>query len=354
MARFFKKRVQNKGLAPGSLVFIGEQKIENPLIRVIDFDKEYLEEKELEDIKAGKDYIDKNTVTWLNIDGLHQVDLIKETGKLFGLHPLLLEDLMSTAQRPKFEDFDDYLFFTLKMLYFDKEQEIFRTEQLSMIIGKSYLLTFQERKGDVFSPVRERIRKSKGRIRVSGVDYLAYALLDTVIDNYISIIEKLGDQIEDLEAEIMMSNGKDVSEKIYSLKKELSFLRKSIRPVREAVGALLKTESALIDEKTVPFLKDLNDLIVHTTEAIDTYRDMLADQLNTYNSAISNKMNDIMKVLTIFAAIFIPLTFVAGIYGTNFKYLPELEFRYSYFIFWGILILIAGIMLAYFRRKKWL
>ncbi len=198
MARFFKKSDQNKGLAPGSLVFIGEQKTDNPRIRLLDFDKNVLEEDVLKDIKEGKDFITKNTVTWLNIDGLHETGLIKETGKIFELHPLLLEDLLNTGQRPKFEDFDKCLFITLKMLRFDKEQDIFRSEQLSMVLGKTYLLTFQEKPGDVFDPVRDRIRKSKGRIRIAGVDYLAYALLDTIVFNYIQIIENIGGQVEDL------------------------------------------------------------------------------------------------------------------------------------------------------------
>lgn len=354
MARFFKKRDQNKGLAPGALVFIGEQRTEKPRIRVLDFDNTVLEEGVLEDIKEGKGFISKNSVTWLNIDGLHETSLIKEAGQIFELHPLLLEDLLNTGQRPKFEDFDNCLFFTLKMLRFDKEQDIFRSEQLSMVLGKTYLLTFQEKPADVFDPVRDRIRKSKGRIRVFGVDYLAYALLDTVVDNYLLIIEKIGSRVEDLEDLIISNSEADISEQIYTLKREINFLRKTIRPFKEATSALLKSESNLIDEKTVPFLKDLNDLVVQVTEGIDTYREMLTDQLNTYNTIVSNKMNDIMRVLTIFAAIFIPLTFIAGIYGTNFKFLPELEYRYSYFIFWFVLIVIAAILLLYFKRKKWL
>ena len=208
--------------------------------------------------------------------------------------------------------------------------------------------------GDVFEPVRERIRKQKGRIRVSGVDYLAYALLDTVIDNYIYIIERFGNKIEDMEEAVLESTDSEVMEKLGNYRKEMNFLRKNIRPAREAIIQLAKIDTDLINKKTVPFLKDLEDLITQASEAIDTYREMLSDQMNLYNSFLSNKMNDIMRVLTIFAAIFIPLTFVAGIYGTNFDYLPELHFKYSYFILWGILILIAVSMLVYFKRKKWL
>jgi magnesium transporter len=221
------------------------------------------------------------------------------------------------------------------------------------VVADRFVLTFQERPGDVFEPVRERIRRQKSRIRVSGTDYLACALMDTVVENYISVIEQIGEQIEDLEEEILSGHDAGVMEKINGFKRETSYLRKSIRPAREAVFQLSRLESDLIHEKTRPFVKDLEDLIIHATEAIDTYRDLLIDQLNIHNSVTANRMNDIMKVLTIFAAIFIPLTFIAGIYGTNFEYLPELRYKYSYFIFWGVLIVIAGALLYYFKKKRW-
>jgi magnesium transporter len=240
------------------------------------------------------------------------------------------------------------------MIRYEKEKQMIVNEQLSMVLGDTFLLTFQEQPGDVFEPVRERIRNQKGRIRGAGIDYLAYALLDTVVDNYIFIIEKLGEKIEDIEEEVLEKADSGVMEKINMFKREMNFLRKSIRPAREAIIQLSKLDSELIREQTIPFLKDLQDLITQAAEAIDTYRDMLSDQLNLYNSVISNRMNDIMKVLTIFAAIFIPLTFIAGIYGTNFEYLPELHFKYSYFVFWGVMITVAVVMLLFFKRKKWL
>jgi magnesium transporter len=279
---------------------------------------------------------------------------MQKIGDIFDLHPLLLEDIMNTDQRPKLEEFDNCLFLVLKMLRYDKEKQVIIAEQLSMVLGRTFLLTFQEQPGDVFEPVRERIRKQKGRIRATGIDYLAYALVDTVIDNYIAIIERIGEQIEDLDEEVLTNPKPVVMEKINTLKREMNYLRKSIRPLREAVIQLLKLDSKLIKDKTIPFLRDLQDLIIHATEAIDMYREMLSDQLNIYNSSISNRMNEIMKVLTIFAAIFIPLTFVAGIYGTNFEYLPELHYKYSYFILWGVMISVAIAMLSYFKRKDWL
>lgn len=354
MARFFKKREEIKGMSPGSLIFIGNKKVENVRIRVIDYDGAQLKEDELKEIAEGAEFKRTNTVTWINVDGLHDISLIKEIGDTFDLHPLLLEDILNTGQRPKLEEFDNCLFLVVKMLRYDKEKQMIISEQLSMVLGATFLLTFQEQPGDVFEPVRERIRKQKARIRASGIDYLAYALLDRVVENYVFIVERLGEQIEDMEEEVLQRAEPAVMEKINSFKREMNFLRKSIRPAREAVVQISKLDSELINDQTIPFLKDLQDLITQAAEAIDTYRDMLSDQLNLYNSVIGNRMNDIMKVLTIFAAIFIPLTFIAGIYGTNFEYLPELKFKYSYFIFWGVMLGVAVVMLIYFKKKKWL
>ncbi len=354
MARFFKKREEIKGLSPGSLVFIGNKKVENIRIRVIDYDGTQLKEDTLKDIADGAEFKRTNTVSWINVDGLHDLALMKEIGSTFDLHPLLLEDILNTGQRPKLEEFGNCIFLVLKMLRYDKEKQMIISEQLSMVLGDTFLLTFQEQPGDVFEPVRERIRKQKARIRASGIDYLAYALLDCVVENYVFIVERLGEQIEDIEDEVLEKAEPAVMEKINAFKQEMNFIRKSVRPAREAIIQLSKLDSELINEQTTPFLKDLQDLITQAAEAIDTYRDMLSDQLNLYNSVIANRMNDVMKILTIFAAIFIPLTFIAGIYGTNFEYLPELKFKYSYFIFWGAMVAVAGVMLIFFRKKKWL
>lgn len=223
-----------------------------------------------------------------------------------------------------------------------------------MILGKTFLITFQERPADVFEPVRERIRKQKGRIRKVGIDYLAYTLLDTIVDNYIFIIERLGEQIEELEEEILGNQTQDVLTKINNYKREMNYLRKSIRPAKEFIQQLTRIDSDLIHEQTMMFLKDLLDLASQAVEAIDTYREMLSDHLNIYNTGVSNKLNEILKILTIFSAIFIPLTFIAGIYGTNFEYFPELHYRYSYFIFWGVLIVVALVMVRFFKRRNWL
>ena len=353
MARFLKNREKVKGQSPGALIFVGTQKVDTLNMRLIDYDDKNLVEKDLVDIKDGAPYKKTPSVTWININGLHDVETIGNIGQAFDLHPLVMEDILNTGQRPKIDDYGAYLFIVLKMIRFDKDTQKIVNEQLSVVLADTFVLTFQERPGDVFDPVRERIRRHTTRIRGCRTDYLAYVLMDTVVENYISIIEHLGEKIEDLEEAVLLGHNPDVMETINLFKREISYLRKSIRPAREAIFQLLRLESDLIHEKTHFFFKDLEDLIIHATEAIDTYRDLLTDQLNIFNSVTANKMNDIMKVLTIFAAIFIPLTFIAGIYCTNFDYLPELRYKYSYFIFWGVLVVIAGALLGYFKKKRW-
>lgn len=354
MARFLKNKEATLGKAPGELVFIGEEKVQEATIRVIDYDRDNLSEKELYDIRDGLPYKETETVTWLNINGLHDTELIRQVGKVFNLHALVLEDVVNTGQRPKMEEYDDYLFFVIKMIRYDENEGLIKSEQLSMILGKSFVVTFQEQPGDVFEPVRDRIRKQKGRIRKVGIDYLAYALLDTIVDNYIFIIERLGEKIEDIEDEILDNPTQDVLTRINNYKREMNYLRKSIRPAREFMLHLAKLDSDLIQDETTPFLKDLLDLASQAVEVIDTYREMLSDHLNIYNTGVNNRLNEIMKVLTIFSAIFIPLTFIAGIYGTNFDNLPELHYPYSYFIMWTVFLIVSLAMLRFFRRKNWL
>ncbi len=354
MARFFKKREQNKGLPPGALVFIGQQKMEQPELYLIDYSKEHLEEKpiqrlaELEALRASK------TITWLNIDGIHDTELIREVGEFFSIHPLLLEDILNTGQRAKVAQIEDTLLITMKMLNFDRETSQVKSEQLSIVIHQHFLITFQERSGDTFEAVRERIRGAKGRIRHSGTDYLAYALLDTVVDNYIYLVEHLGENIEELELQILENPDKEVLGKINVFKRELQFLSKVMRPAKDIPRQLLREEVSGIEKKTEPFFRDLEDLLTHVIESLDTYRDLTSDYLNMYHTVMSTKMNDVMKVLTIFASIFIPITFFAGVYGMNFDFLPELHFKWAYPIFWAIVIGVVISMLLFFKRRKWL
>ncbi|MBF0200316.1 MAG: magnesium/cobalt transporter CorA [Desulfamplus sp.] len=352
MARFFKKREQARGQSPGELIFIGEKKVDYIQCKRIDYNGTNINEMDIHDIKTLSSH-PHGMISWININGLHDISAVKEIGNLFQIHPLVLEDIVNTGQRPKIEEFDTSIFIVMKMIRFDKESGMMVNEQLSIVIAENMVLTFQERPGDVFDPVRERIRRHKGRIRNSGSDYLAYALMDTVVDNYIHIVERLGEKIEELEDDILSNPDRSVMEKISSFKREINYLRKSIRPAREALAQIPKLENDLLKTVTVPFFKDLNDLITHVTEAIDTYRDLLTDQLSIYNSVTSNRMNDIMKILTMFSSIFIPLTFITGIYGTNFDYLPELNYRYSYFILWGVIIVIASSLILFFKRKGW-
>lgn len=354
MARFLKNRNASAGRAPGEMIFIGERKMEESTIKIIDYDGVNLVEQEIHDANEVIALKNTETVSWININGVHDKKLIESVGKAFDLHTLVLDDIVDTGQRPSVEDYDNYIFFTLKMMRYDEIEQKIESEQLSMVLGKSFLITFQERPGDVFEPIRDRIRKQKGRIRKVGIDYLAYALLDIIVENYIIIIERLGERIEDLENEILENPTREVLSRINDYKREMNYLRKSIRPARELILQFSRMDSDLIQENNLPFIKDLLDLSIQAVEVIDTYREMLSDYLEIYNTGVNNRLNEIMKVLTIFSAVFIPLTFIAGIYGTNFENLPELSFKYSYYIFWGVLVIIAISMLGFFKRKKWL
>jgi len=354
MARFLKKKEAALGQPPGSAVFIGEQRVSETRINSTCYSPTELEESTIDSAQAWSPGISDATVQWIDITGLHNPETITSIGARFNLHPLTIEDILHTGQRPKMEEFDHYLYFVLKMLHYDQENKVIRSEQLSIVMGESFVLTFQEQPGDTFNPVRERIRKQRGRIRKTGSDYLAYALLDTVVDNYIASIERLGEEVEDLEHEIITNPEREVLEKIKLFKREINYLRKTARPAREFILQLSRLDNDLIQESTAPFVKDLLDLSTQSVEIVETYRDVLSDYLDIYNTGVNNRLNDILRVLTIFSAIFIPLTFIAGVYGTNFEYLPELHYRYSYFIFWGVLIVIAVVMLRFFRKRNWL
>jgi magnesium transporter len=354
MARFLKSRQKAHGQAPGSPIFIGKQKMEIPRIRVIQYNMDSMIEEELNNIDNIKSYIKKDYVTWINIDGLHNTELLEQLTSMINLSSLALEDILNTDQRPKFFQDLKNILVILKAFIYNKDSNILSSEQISFIIGNNYLITIQERVGDYFEPVRNRLRKSIGKIRDSGADYLCYTLLDSIVDSYIMNIELLGDIIEDQEEAILKGTNKRIIEDIYRHKTEISFIRKSIRPVKEVMTHIIKYESELIHRKTRVYLNDLDDLVDQALEATEIYYTMVSDQLTVYHTNLSNRVNDVMKVLTVFASVFIPLTFIAGVYGTNFDYLPELHFRYSYFIMLGVMLVVAVIMLIYFRRKKWL
>jgi len=348
------KRSKKAGLPPGTLVHIGKKKTEKVKITVIDYDEKNFWEKDVKTVEECFPFKDKPTVTWINIDGIHDVEIIEKIGKHFGVHPLLLEDIMNSEQRPKMEDFEEYIFIVLKMLRYDEKQDEIKSEQVSLILGSNFIVSFQEMEGDVFNLVRERIRNEKGRIRKMKADYLAYTLIDAVIDNYFIILEKTGEKIEDMEDELVTNPTPGTLQTIHNLKREMIFLRKSVWPLREVINGMQKAESPLIKESTGIYLRDVYDHTIQVIDTIETFRDMISGMLDIYLSSISNKMNEVMKVLTIIATIFIPLTFVAGLYGMNFKYMPELEWHFGYFAILLLMIIIGISMIFYFRRKKWL
>lgn len=353
MSKLFRKS-KTVGLPPGTVVYTGDEKAEKVKITLIDYDEKQFLEKEIKHIDECFTFKDKTTVTWINIDGLHKTDTIEQIGKHFQVHPLLMEDVVSIGQRPKLEDFENYLFLILKMLYFNEDGVTIEAEQLSLIVGDNFLISFQEREGDVFNPIRERIRKAKGRIRKSGADYLAYSLVDAVVDNYFIILEKLGENLEDIEDELVTEPTPETLVDIHNMKREMIFLRRSVWPLREVISSLERGESALIKKPNRIYMKDVYDHTIQVMDTIETFRDMLSGMLDIYLSSVSNRMNEVMKVLTIIATLFIPLTFIAGIYGMNFRYMPELEWRWSYPILWLVMTGISISMLFYFRRKKWL
>ncbi|NNC51346.1 MAG: magnesium/cobalt transporter CorA [Flaviramulus sp.] len=341
------------GQAPGSIIYTGEKSDQKLFIEAFDYTKDKCIARELLNVEECFNF-EEGSITWININGLNHVEAIGKIGDHYELHPLVLEDIVNIRQRPKIDEYEDYLFVVLKMLYYDANEKIV-SEQVSFILGKEYVLTFQESDGDVFNEVRERIKQGKGRVRSQNADYLLYVLIDAVVDHYFSVIEILGDKIEDFETEIFSGNATDdVSRDIQDLKREILRVRRAIFPLREVINRIEKNDSQLIEKKTLTYYRDIYDHLIQVSENIDIYREMIWSLMDMYMTTISNKMNEVMKVLTIMASIFIPLTFIAGIYGMNFEYIPELSYKYSYFILWGVLILIFISMIVYFKRKKWL
>jgi magnesium transporter len=353
MQRFTMRRSKKAGLPPGALVYIGEKRVHKPKITVIDYDEAGFQEREATTIEECLPLGDAPTVTWINVDGIHQAELLQEIGECFGLHYLVLEDILNTDQRPKTEDFGDHIFIVLRMFHEEGNDEVIE-EQLSLILGDRFVVSFQEKEGDVFGPIRERIRKSGGRIRRMGADYLAYALMDSVVDNYFVVLERLGEEIELLEEELVANPTTETLQTIHDLRREIVFLRKSVWPLRGIVSGLQRGESALIQQSTLIYLGDVYDHTIRVMDTVEAFRDVVSGMLDIYLSSVSNRMNEVMKVLTIIATIFIPLTLVAGIYGMNFQYMPELGWRWGYPLVWLVMLAIAGLMLVYFRRTKWL
>jgi len=347
------------GLPPGTPIYTGEKREEAVKITLFDYDRDHVDITTVSAAEACVPFKDSPTATWINVDGLYQVDLIEKLCNCFGLHPLTIEDILNTSQRPKVDVYEEYVYIVVRMhMYDDAEKEI-KSEQISFILSNKFLLTFQESEGDTFDAVRNRIKINKGRIRKMGNDYLAYALLDSIVDYYFNVLEKVGEDIEALEDELVDNPSSATMHKIHFLKREMILLRKSIWPLREVVSSLRRDEIPQISDAIDFFLSDLYDHTIQVIETIETYRDMVAGMLDIYLSAISNRMNEVMKVLTIFAAIFIPLTVIAGVYGMNFNTdrspfnMPELNWYFGYPFVLGLMTVVGAGMLIYFKRKKW-
>ncbi len=350
-----KKPTQKKkaGLPPGTVVHTGQRRLENASITVFDYDKDALNRYQaasIEEVFSTKPL----DVRWLNIDGLHDTELIEKIGDHYGIHPLVLEDICHTNQRPKIEEFDNYIYVVLKMLTYNDATGQVAIEQVSLVLGDGYVISFQEALGDVLEPLRQRIISAKGRIRKQAADYLLYAVIDSIIDNYFVVIEAIGEKIEAIQQQVAAEPTQENLRLIYEIKRQMVALRRAVWPLRELVNGLQKTESELVKTPTMPFIRDIYDHVIQIIDTTETLRETASGLLEIYLSTINNRMSSVMQVLTIIATLFIPLTFIAGIYGMNFEYMPELACKWSYPIgFWVIVVGVIGTMLAYFKKKKW-
>ncbi len=356
MSRSHVVSSRKAGKAPGELIFVGDRKQEKSVFSLCVYDEKSVDEHD--DISfdgtLGLFGEGDKKVRWLNIDGLSDVKIIEKIGHNLSIHPLVLEDIVNTDQRPKVEFFDEYVFVVVKMLSWDSKEKMIGSEQVSFLLFENSLVSFQERSGDVFEPVRNRLRLGKGRLRKRSVDFLLYALLDAIADQYFVVLEGLGEQIEQIESEVLKNPDPEVVKRIYSMKNELIFLRKAAWPLRDCINSLLRDESEFVSEPSLMFFRDVYDHLIQVIDTVESYRDMVSGLLDIYLSSMSNKMNEVMKVLTIFASIFIPLTFVAGIYGMNFEVMPELSWSFGYPLVWIVFVAMSLIMLVFFKRKKWI
>ncbi|GAB5399065.1 MAG: magnesium/cobalt transporter CorA [Aureisphaera sp.] len=355
VSRSKKRRTsQSAGQVPGAVVYIGDKEHLETSLEVFDYSVDSCKFFETNAINEVFTFKGNDHISWINVNGLGHTAEISALGNYFKLHPLILEDIVNTDQRPKIDEYEHYLFIVLKMLYFNEAKEVV-IEHVSMVLGEGYVITFQESEEDVFEVIRERLKNPKSRIRNSEADYLAFSILDAVVDNYFVVVDNIEEGVERMEDLIFLEGQKDsIPHDIQSLKQEILRIRRNVIPAREVISRIVKTESGLIQEKTVDYYRDLQDHILHISENIDVYREMTWGLMDMYQTTISNKMNSIMKVLTIIATIFIPLTFIAGIYGMNFDNMPELHYKYGYYILLGVMVLVFFALILYFRRKKWL
>ena len=348
------KLSQKAGLPPGTIVHIGKENSSKVVVSVLFYNAEIAEQKQIYDINECCGYQKREGITWINVSGIHNTQIIESIGKFFNLHPLVLEDIANTEQRPKFEEFDDYIFFTLKNLKSDKEKNEIAYEHISFVFGKNYVISFQENDTGIFNEIKKRIISGISRAKTKSADYLVYLLIDATIDGYYEITETIEDRIEFVEDEVLADNAKNSLVEIQIVKRELVVLLKSIFPLREAIGKLQRSENKLIIDTSHVFFNSIYDHTIHIIESVESQRDILSGLMDIYLTNISNRMNSIMKVLTVIATIFIPLTFFAGVYGMNFKFIPEIEWNFGYLYFWVLCIISISIMFWFFRKKRWL
>lgn len=355
MRRKKQKRKSKLGLPPGSLVFTGEQKMEQVDISVFNYSETFFHEFRPKSTDEVVELIKSSTgVIWINIDGLHEEKSIEKLCTFLDIHKLTMEDIVNVGQRPKLEEYPKYVHSVIKDITYNTEEECFEYEQISFLLKENILITFQERSGDVFDGVRKRIREGIGFVRKRGADYLMYGLLDMVVDNYFVILENFGEKLEDLETELLENPDKNSLTKLHNIRRETLGLRRTVYPLREMVAAFEKLDEPLFSESNKVFTRDLYDHTIKVIETVEIYRDMTSSLLDLYINSVSNKMNEVMKVLTIMTSIFIPLTFIAGIYGMNFRYMPELTYKYGYFIVLGVMAVVFIGIIIYLKRRKWL
>jgi magnesium transporter len=345
---------EKSGLPPGSLVHVGEVHEHEHQITVISYNKSTLVKRTIKNIEELLPYQSTDTVTWVIIDGLKDVSIIDDIGKHFDIHALILEDILNTHQRPKFEEFDDYLYIVLKALSLAGNEFNVEYEQISILLLDKFVFTFKEKPDEIFDPLFSRLSNDKSHIRTLGTDYLTYIIMDTIVDEYFALQDNFDELIETVEDELLSNPSAQTLNTIQKIKRELIFLRRSVAPMRELLASIQRSESQLLHEKTKRYFSDIYDHVIRVSEAMESYRDLIAGMLDIYLSSVSNKMNETMKVLTVFASIFIPLTFIAGVYGMNFEYMPELKWKWSYPALWTIFIGVTVFLLRFFKKKNWL
>lgn len=342
------------GHRPGALIHVGERRVEQVTMNLIEYDEKNIHEIPNASIKECLESKNKSNVSWINVVGVHDAEIIKTFGDDFDIHALHQSNIMNTELRPYIEVFDNYVLLMLKMPHYDDKTGKLDLEQISIILAQGHVLTFQEHSADFFDQIRKRLRNNSGSIRKLQSDYLTYAIIDAIIDSYFLVIEKVGDMTEDIEEELMANPDPETMQTIQTLKRRMISLRKSIWPAREIIDYLGRDSTSLISDGTRTYLRDVYNHVIQVTDSIEGLRDVIGGMLDTYLSSVSNRMNEVMKTLTVIAAIFIPITFIAGIYGTNFSYVPELQWEGSYFVMLIGMALISGMMIAWFRKKRWI